>query len=119
MKINPEYLDAIFGALADPTRRQILERLSHGPANITELGAPFAMSQPAISKHMKILDRAGLVSREKEGRCYQMKMNPEPLEQAMKWVKAMKSFWEGSFDGLTHYLENNHTTLNPDRKTTP
>lgn len=102
-------LDAVFGALADPTRRAMLRRLTEGPANITELGAPFRISQPAISKHMKVLDRAGLVERTKQGREFRIRLNPQPMDQATSWMAQMKRFWEGSLDGLSEYLENETT----------
>jgi DNA-binding transcriptional ArsR family regulator len=106
-------LSATFAALADPTRRAILARLaSQGEANVTELAAPFEMSQPAVSKHLKVLERAGLVSRSREAQSRPCKLEAKPLKEAIEWVARYHAFWEGSFDRLDAYL----TDLQPPGK---
>ena len=97
---NPLLLDAIFAALADPTRRSILERLRHGEASVGELAEPLTMSLPAVSKHLRILEEAGLLSRRVEGRNHYIKANAEPLEQAVNWIERQREFWKGSFERL-------------------
>jgi DNA-binding transcriptional ArsR family regulator len=98
-------LDLIFGALADPTRRAILARLADGDAAVTELGAPFAMSQPAISKHLKVLERAGLVSRTRDAQFRPCRLNAAPLASAAVWLGDYKKFWEQSLDNLEVYVK--------------
>lgn len=101
---EPERLDATFAALADPTRRAILARLASGPASVTELAEPFAMSQPAISKHLKVLERAGLVSRGREAQRRPCRLEARPLELARDWLEEYRQFWEGSFQKLDALL---------------
>ena len=96
----PDRLDATFAALADPTRRAILARLTSGQASVTELAEPFAMSQPAISKHLKVLERAGLVSIGREAQRRPRRLEPEPLAAATTWIEAL----EGSFQRLDALL---------------
>ncbi len=98
-------LSATFGALADPTRRSILARLSAGEASVTELAAPFAMSMPAISKHLKVLERAGLVGRGREAQWRPCRLQAAPLQDVAGWVQHYRRFWEGSFDRLDDYLQ--------------
>ena len=98
-------LDATFAALADPTRRAILARLAAGEASVTELARPFAMSQPAISKHLKVLERAGLVSRGRVAQSRPCRLRAAPLREAADWVVQYRRFWEGSFDRLDDYLQ--------------
>ncbi len=98
-------LSATFGALADPTRRAILARLSAGEASVTELAAPFAMSMPAISKHLKVLERAGLVGRGREAQWRPCRLQAAPLQDVAGWVQHYRRFWEGSFDRLDDYLQ--------------
>jgi DNA-binding transcriptional ArsR family regulator len=102
-------LDRTFGALADPTRRKILERLSRGDARVTELAEPFSMSLPAISRHIAVLERAGLLERQRAGRVHQLKLNPTPIQQASRWIDEYRRFWEGSLDSLARYLERGET----------
>ncbi|MCB0220807.1 MAG: winged helix-turn-helix transcriptional regulator [Chrysiogenetes bacterium] len=102
---EPERLDATFAALADPTRRAILARLASGPASVMELAEPFAMSQPAISKHLKVLERAGLVSRGREAQRRPCRLEAQPLELARDWLEAYRKFWEGSFERLDALLD--------------
>jgi DNA-binding transcriptional ArsR family regulator len=98
-------LDAVFAALADPTRRAILARLSTGEASVTELAEPFAMTQPAISKHLKVLERAGLISRGVDAQRRPRKLEPRPLAEATGWLEEYRKFWEGSFERLDSLLE--------------
>jgi len=107
--MTPDRLDATFAALADPTRRAILARLALGEAPVTELAAPFAMSQPAISKHLKVLERAGLISRGRDAQRRPCRLEPAPLAQATQWLERYRSFWEGSFDRLDALLAQQKT----------
>ena len=100
-----EGLDATFAALADPTRRAILARLASGEASVTELAAPFAMSQPAISKHLKVLERAGLVSRGRDAQRRPRQLEARPLAEANEWLERYRQFWEHSFRRLDALLE--------------
>ena len=98
-------LDAVFSALADPTRRKILKRLQHGEASVAELCKPFAMSQPAISKHLKVLERAGLVERGIDAQRRPARLRAEPLRAAVSWLEEFQQFWMGSFAQLDEVLE--------------
>src|SRR4051794_7694535 len=98
-------LDATFAALADPTRRAILARLASGEASVAELAAPFAMSQPAISKHLKVLERAGLISRRIDRQRRPCRLEARPLAEATGWLVSYRQFWEQSFAGLDTLLE--------------
>jgi len=98
-------LDATFAALADPTRRAILARLALGEASVTELAEPFAMSQPAISKHLKVLELAGLVSRGRDAQRRPCRIEAEPLAEASGWLENYRQFWEHSFAQLDNLLE--------------
>lgn len=98
-------LDATFFALADPTRRAILQRLARGEASVNELAEPFTMSQPAISKHLKVLETAGLVSVRQEGRRRPRKLEPEPLEAATGWIERYRELWETNYRRLDALLE--------------
>ena len=93
-------LDAVFAALADPTRRALLHRLEAGDASVAELAQPFAMSQPAISKHLKVLENAGLVSRTRAGTARYSHLEAEPLREATEYMERYKRFWESAFDRL-------------------
>ena len=95
-----EPLDRVFSALADPTRRAILARLAAGEATVNELVAPFALRQPTISKHLKVLERAGLVSRGRNAQFRPVRLNPAPLAGAAQWLGDYRRFWEESFDRL-------------------
>jgi DNA-binding transcriptional ArsR family regulator len=97
-------LSATFSALADPTRRAILARLSRGEATVTELAAPFDMSMPAISKHLKVLERAGLIERGREAQWRPCRLQAEPLRQVEDWVEQYRTHWEQRFDRLDAYL---------------
>jgi DNA-binding transcriptional ArsR family regulator len=98
-------LDATFAALADPTRRALLARLAAGEASVSELAAPFAMSQPAISKHLKVLERAGLVSRSRDAQRRPRQLMAKPLAEANQWLEAYRKFWEQSYERLDALLE--------------
>ena len=103
--LTPDRLDATFAALADPTRRAILARLASGEASVTELAAPFAMSQPAISKHLKVLERAGLISRGRDAQKRPRRLEPKPLAEATEWLERYRQTLEGSFQRLDALLE--------------
>jgi len=97
-------LDATFEALADPTRRAILARLAMGEATVMELAEPFTMSQPAVSKHLKVLERAGLVSRGRDAQRRPVKLEAKPMARAAEWLEAYRKFWEARFDALDALL---------------
>ena len=99
-------LDAVFGALADPTRRAIIAHLARGPASVGDLAAPLPMSPPAVSKHLKVLERAGLLDRERDGRIHRCRLNPGRMGQAEDWIQRTRDFWEGRLENLGRYLEN-------------
>jgi DNA-binding transcriptional ArsR family regulator len=103
-------LDATFAALADPTRRAILARLASGEASVTELAAPFKMTQPAISKHLKVLERAGLVSRGRDAQRRPRRLEAKPLAEATRWLERYRRYWEGNFQRLDALLEELKTT---------
>jgi DNA-binding transcriptional ArsR family regulator len=107
--MSPDRLDATFAALADPTRRAILARLASGAASVTELAEPFAMSQPAISKHLKVLERAGLISRGRDAQRRPRRLEPKPLAEATEWLARYREFWEGSFQHLDALLDEMKT----------
>src|SRR5262249_30287474 len=98
-------LDATFAALADPTRRAILARLARGQTSVSELAAPFAMSLPAVSKHLSVLEGAGLLTRERDGRVRRCRLEPRPLQSAADWIASYRRFWEQQFDALARYLD--------------
>ena len=99
-----DQLDAVFGALADPTRRAILTRLTQGEASVLELAAPFHISQPAISRHLKVLERAGLISRTRRATARLSHLRAEPLRQATVWLAGYRDFWEQSYERLDELL---------------
>ena len=105
MNAQPGNLDAVFAALADPTRRSILSRLSRGEASVNELREPFEMSQPAISKHLKVLEKAGLVERAVERQRRPARLNAKPMAQAVAWLSEFRAFWDGNFEQLDDLLE--------------
>lgn len=100
-----EALDATFTALSDPTRRAILARLAEGEASVTELGRPFALSQPAISRHLRVLERAGLITRGKRAQLRPRRLQVAPMKDAVDWLERYRRFWEESFDRLDGLLE--------------
>jgi DNA-binding transcriptional ArsR family regulator len=104
MRIPADQLDHTFAALADPTRRAILARLAAGEASVTELAEPFAISLPAVSKHVKVLERAGLITRGRSAQRRPCRLAAAPLEDAAEWLEHYRQFWEGSFDRLDRHL---------------
>jgi DNA-binding transcriptional ArsR family regulator len=115
-------LDLTFSALGDSTRRAILARLALGDASVGELAAPFEMSLPAVSKHLKVLERAGLLARDRQGRVHRCRLDPEPMRRAEDWIGLHRRFWEERFDALNRYLqdlkhgEDDDGTSNPDER---
>src|ERR1700761_4883357 len=123
MVMHPtEQLDATFAALADPTRRAILARLAAGDASVNELTEPFEMSQPAISKHLKVLENAGLVSRGHDAQRRPRRLEPEPLAVANEWLERYRKYWEANYERLDALLEElkaaDTPTRTPKRKRT-
>ena len=102
-------LNRTFAALADPTRRRILAHLARGSSRVTHLARPHAMSLPAVSKHLRVLEEAGLLRRRRYGRVHEMQLEATPLKQAAKWVEEYRKFWEGSLDQLANYLEKTNS----------
>src|SRR6266516_3767998 len=105
VKCSSRTLDKTFAALADPTRRRILAHLARGDRRVTDLARPHDMSLPAVSKHLRVLEKAGLLRRRRHGRVHEMQLNAKPLKQAAQWVEEYRKFWEGSLDRLAEYLE--------------
>ncbi|HEX2234709.1 MAG TPA: metalloregulator ArsR/SmtB family transcription factor [Actinomycetota bacterium] len=103
--MGTEQLDRTFSALADPTRRAILERLAAGEASVTELAKPFEMTLPAVSKHLKVLERAGLVARGRERQWRPARLEAGPLKEVADWAERYRRFWEERYDRLDEYLE--------------
>ncbi|HEX9143559.1 MAG TPA: metalloregulator ArsR/SmtB family transcription factor [Candidatus Binatia bacterium] len=101
---SPDALTPVFAALADPTRRAILERLASGDLCVTELAEPFEISLPAISKHLRVLENAGLLGREKEGRVYHCRLKAEPLKSAADWIAHYRDFWDKQLGALASFL---------------
>jgi len=107
-------LSVTFGALADPTRRAILTRLAEGQASVTELAAPFAMSLPAVSKHLKVLERAGLILRGRAAQWRPCRLSPERLKDATDWLEAYRRFWDESLDQLADHLRRLQNKEDPE-----
>jgi len=112
MKTN---LDHVFSALADPTRRRIIARLARGEATVMDLAAPFKMTQPSVSKHIKVLERAGLVSRSRHAQTRPCRLEPVPLRAAMEWTGSYRMLWEDSFDRLGDLLDANSQAKKKDK----
>jgi DNA-binding transcriptional ArsR family regulator len=98
-------LDAVFGALADPTRRRILDLLARTECCVTDLAKPFSISLPAISKHLRVLENAGLIKRRHHGRVHRLQLRAKPMAEASAWIERYREFWEVQLDALSHYLE--------------
>ncbi|HVU07412.1 MAG TPA: metalloregulator ArsR/SmtB family transcription factor [Verrucomicrobiae bacterium] len=98
-------LNRTFAALADPTRRRILQHLAGGDRCVTDLARPHRMSLPAVSKHLRVLENAGLVRRQRDGRVHRLKLEAKPMQQAQAWIEEYRRFWEASFDRLDEYLK--------------
>ena len=107
-------LNAVFAALADPTRRAILVQLSSGDASVNEIASPFEMSQPAVSKHLKVLERAGLITRAVDQQRRPARLNAAPMKQAVAWLEEFRTFWAGSFDQLDGLLVDLQNQQNKD-----
>jgi DNA-binding transcriptional ArsR family regulator len=103
---NQQALDSTFAALSDATRRGILARLAGGEASVTELAKPYDMSLPAVSKHLRVLESAGLVARSKDGRVHRCRLEAAPMKSAADWIAHYRQFWEAQLDSLQRYLEN-------------
>lgn len=105
VKCSPRQLNRTFAALADPTRRRILEHLAGGDRCVTDLAKPHRMSLPAVSKHLRVLENAGLIRRRRDGRVHCLKLEAKPMQQAQQWIEEYRRFWEESFDRLDEYLK--------------
>jgi DNA-binding transcriptional ArsR family regulator len=119
MDVQPTNLDAVFGALADPTRRAILARLTDGDRTVAELAAPFAMSQPAVSRHLKVLETAGLISRTRRATARLSHLEAAPLRDATEWLADYRAWWEESHSRLDALLARLQTDPRPDRSRPP
>lgn len=108
-------LDFAFAALADPTRRAILARLARGPLTAGELARPLGMSKPAVTKHLKSLERAGLMKRRISGRQHYIELDATPLKDIQEWMRTYRQFWEGQFDALEKYLEETNEDFSADQ----
>lgn len=104
VKYNISQLDQTFYALSDPTRRAILAQLALGEMSVTEIAKPFEMSLPAVSKHLRILEKTGLLTRTKEGRVHRLQLNAAPMKEAEQWIAFYRKFWEQQMDALENYL---------------
>lgn len=109
VKCEAHPLDRTFAALADPTRRRILEQLAGGDRCVTDLARPHRMSLPAVSKHLRVLEGAGLIRRQRNGRVHRLKLEARPMQQAQAWIEEYRKFWEASFDRLEEYLKQLQT----------
>src|SRR5437667_5803869 len=114
VKYSSRTLNRTFAALADPTRRRILAHLARGDMCVTRLAKPHSMSLPAVSKHLRVLEKAGLLRRRRYGRVHEMRLDAKPLRQAAQWVEEYRKFWQGSLDRLAKYLES----ATPEKKKT-
>jgi len=113
VKYSSSTLNRTFAALADPTRRRILAHLARGDRRVTDLARPHAMSLPAVSKHLRVLEKAGLLRRRRYGRVHEMHLDAKPLKQAAQWVEEYRKFWDDSLDRLAAYLDK---TAKPTQK---
>ena len=117
VKYQHDDLSTAFQALADPTRRAILARLALGEASVGELAEPFEMSLPAVSKHLKVLEGAGFLIRNRDGRVHRCRLEPAPIKRAADWIDEYRGFWEAQLDQLARYLEQSDTP--PQNEETP
>ncbi len=117
MVTNQRRLDRTFGALADSTRRAILARLATGDATVGELARPFRVSRPAISKHLRVLERAGLVRRRRQGRVSRCALDAAAMREAAEWVERYRAFWTGQLDALARYVEQSPSTSAKEQRT--
>ncbi len=104
---NSLRLDAVFAALSDPTRRRIVERLAHSRLTVGQIASEFSMSQPAVSKHLKVLERSGLLNREIDGRVHHCELEPKAMQAASSWLEEQRRFWEATFARLDDYFARN------------
>ena len=102
-------MSEVYKALADPTRRRILEHLAQGDSSVTDLASPYRMSLPAVSKHLRVLENAGLIRRRRSGRVHSLKLEAKPMKEAQQWIEEYRKFWEESFDRLDEYLKQLQT----------
>jgi DNA-binding transcriptional ArsR family regulator len=109
VKYSGPALDSTFAALSDVTRRGILARLATGEASVSDLAAPYEMSLPAVSKHLRVLESAGLVVRQKDGRVHRCRLIAEPMKDAAQWIERYQLFWEAQFDNLARFLEESES----------
>lgn len=116
MTVSDDKLSAVFSALADPTRRAILARLTEGDASVAELAAPFAMSQPAVSRHLKVLEHAGLISRSRRATVRLSHLEADPLREATAWLADYAEYWEESYERLEELLERIRDEDRPQRR---
>ena len=116
VKCSPRLLDRTFGALADPTRRRILANLAEGERCVTDLAKPHRMSLPAVSKHLRVLEKAGLIRRHRNGRVHRLKLDAAPMKEAQQWIEEYRRFWEESFDRLDDYLKELQSKEKNDHK---
>ena len=114
--MDTDKLSATFAALADPTRREIVHRLSQGRATVGELVQPFDISWPAVTKRLHVLERAGLVTRHRLGQRRVLELKPEPMDKASEWIRDHRRFWDGSLDALADYLERDINDKKPKSK---
>ena len=105
VKLSDDTLDATFAALADTTRRAILTRLSEGEATVGELAAPFEVTLPAVSKHLRVLERAGMLKQERDGRVRRCQLDAAPMREATAWIDRYRQYWQGQLDALAEFLE--------------
>src|SRR5437016_11053787 len=117
VKYSSRTLDRTFAALADPTRRRILAHLARGDKRVTHLARPHDMSLPAVSKHLRVLEKAGLLRRRRYGRVHEMRLEAKPLKQAAQWVEEYRKYGEGSLDRLADYLEKSNKAADNRRRT--
>ena len=110
VKYSPRILNRTFAALADPTRRRILEHLAQGDRRVTDLAKPHRMSLPAVSKHLRVLERAGLIRRQRSGRVHQINLKAAPMQQASQWIEEYRHFWEGNLDRFDNFLKQLQAT---------
>ena len=119
VKCSSTSLDRTFAALSDPTRRGLLSHLSRGETCVTELAKPFSISLPAVSRHLSVLEAAGLLTRQRQGREHHLQLNAAPMREAEQWIETYRTFWEGSLDALAAYLENPASAKKSKKKTKP
>jgi DNA-binding transcriptional ArsR family regulator len=117
VKYSATVLDATFAALADPVRRGILARLARGEFSVSELAAPFDISLPGFSKHLRVLERAGLVHTAKDGRVRRCRLEPEAMQSAADWIERYRAFWENQFDALARHLTESENESHSNAKT--